>query len=526
VVGSSVLDAVDPVSISHTGFRQILGSALGRVADDRSWPATAGAAEQTLADGPDPTWVPPDGGTVGGLEETIVDGPLPAPSGRYRVLRPLAQGGLGQVFVAYDEELQRQVALKEVQARFADEAASRARFVREARITARLEHPGIVPVYGLGRHSDRRPYYAMRLIGGVTLREEIDRYHADAPGRDPGERALELRRLLGRFLDVCNTMAYAHSRGVMHRDLKPSNIQLGPYGETLVVDWGLAKPFGPPGGVSVGDDSAPLPVADGPEHTLCGVVVGTPAYMSPEQAEGHIDRLGPASDIYNLGAVLYTLLTGKTPFDGTRDVRETLSAARSGRFAPPRAVRPGVPRGLEAVCLKAMALRPDDRYPSARALADDVERWLADERVSAYPEPLPARLARWGRRHRPIAVGAAVSVLITLAGALSLRTNLEAKHASYHTLEVANQILRSTNQELFEELARSSASLATANEELGRRDVAAAHCRRALRLLEALARQHPKAAEYRNRLAATRERLKALERPAVEGLAGPGPRPE
>ncbi len=137
------------------------------------------------------------------------------------------------------------MALKEIQDRYADDRNSRSRFVLEAEITGGLEHPGIVPVYGLGQYADGRPFYAMRFIRGDSLQDAIRRFHeADVAGRDPGERSLSLRQLLGRFVDVCNAIDYAHSRGVLHRDLKPGNVMLGKYGETLVVDWGLAKPLG------------------------------------------------------------------------------------------------------------------------------------------------------------------------------------------------------------------------------------------------------------------------------------------
>ncbi len=169
----------------------------------------------------------------------------PAGSSRFVILRPHARGGLGEVFVAYDKELHRDVALKEIRPDRADDDVSRARFVLEAEITGSLEHPGIVPVYGLGEFSGGRPYYAMRFVQGASLKAAIASFHAaDAPGRDPGERALALRDLLRRFVNVCNAIAYAHSRGVLHRDLKPANIMLGKFGETLVVDWGLAKAIG------------------------------------------------------------------------------------------------------------------------------------------------------------------------------------------------------------------------------------------------------------------------------------------
>ncbi len=165
--------------------------------------------------------------------------------GRFRILRPHARGGLGEVFVARDEELRREVALKQIQDRYAEDLQSRARFVLEAEVTGGLEHPGIVPVYGLGTDAGGRPYYAMRLIRGDSLKEAIERFHrADGPGRDSGKRTLEQQRLLRRFIDACNAVAYAHSRGILHRDLKPANVMLGPFGETLVVNWGLAKPIG------------------------------------------------------------------------------------------------------------------------------------------------------------------------------------------------------------------------------------------------------------------------------------------
>jgi serine/threonine-protein kinase len=343
----------------------------------------------------------------------------PTSSGlRFRVLRPHARGGLGEVFVARDEELHREVALKQIQAR-RDDAPSRARFLLEAEVTGGLEHPGVVPVYGLGSHADGRPFYAMRLVKGDSLKDAIRAFHAaDGPGRDPGGRRLALRGLLGRFVAVCNAVAYAHSRGVLHRDLKPGNVMLGPYGETLVVDWGLAKVVGRSAGSDGASEGTLRPAsAEGSAPTQVGAAVGTPAYMSPEQAAGKIEELGPASDVYSLGATLYCLLTGKAPFEGG-DAGEVLRRVQRGDFPQPRQVKRTVPAALEAVCLKAMALRPADRYGTARALADEVEHWLADEPVAAYPEPWPTRLARWGRRHRPL-VAAALALLLTAVAALA-----------------------------------------------------------------------------------------------------------
>ena len=162
---------------------------------------------------------------------------------RFQIMHPHARGGIGVVSVAFDSELQREVALKQIKTDSADDPDSRSRFLLEAEVTGRLEHPGVVPVYGLGYDEQGRPYYAMRFVRGITLEDAVAKFHAAAAGHAIGsrERALELRQLLGRFVNVCHTMAYAHSRGVLHRDLKPANVLLGPYNETLIVDWGLAK---------------------------------------------------------------------------------------------------------------------------------------------------------------------------------------------------------------------------------------------------------------------------------------------
>ena len=269
------LAALGPIASVHRDLERIadgdLHASLAHVSLDR------GATED-----PGATQLSPTGASCGAT----------AP---FRVLRLHAKGGLGQVSVALDEELHREVALKEIQDRHADDAESRARFVLEAEITGGLEHPGIVPVYGLGHHDDGRPFYAMRFIRGDSLKQAIERFHrAEVPGRDPGERTLALRELLGRFLDVCNAIAYAHSRGVLHRDLKPGNIMLGQYGETLVVDWGLAKPIGRPEGLKDASEVTLRPSpAGGSAETQTGSAIGTPQYMSPEQAAGRLDLLGP-----------------------------------------------------------------------------------------------------------------------------------------------------------------------------------------------------------------------------------------
>ncbi len=357
---------------------------------------------------------------------------LPSRVGRFELLRFHARGGLGEVFVARDGELPREVAFKRLQPRHAQDADSRARFVREAEITSRLDHPSIVPVYGLLHDDAGRPGYAMRLIQGESMSVAIGRLYGSAagpaaaaerqadeagdvadrgevrPALSAGQRRLALHRLLGRFAAACHAVAYAHSQGVLHRDLKPANIMLGPYGETLVIDWGLAREVSAER--AVGEPFVPLDLGVSCVETRPGELLGTPAFMSPEQAAGDWKRVGPASDIYSLGATLYAILTGTTPFADT-EPRKLLASVRQGQFPPPRQRRPDVPGALEAVCLRALALRPEDRYATAQALADDIDRWLADEPVTARRPPWTERLARWIRR-RPAWVHAGFTALL------------------------------------------------------------------------------------------------------------------
>jgi serine/threonine-protein kinase len=338
---------------------------------------------------------------------------------RFRVLRPHASGGLGAVFVALDTELHREVALKQILESHSNDPISRARFILEAEVTGGLEHPGIVPVYGLGTNGDGRPYYAMRFIRGDSLKEAIERFHAErALKHDAGRRSLELRKLLRRFTDVCNAIEYAHSRGVLHRDINPGNVIVGRHGETLVVDWGLAKPIGRVDTSSDSGEGTLVPCsASGSADTVPGSVMGTPAYMSPEQAGGELDKVGPRSDVYSLGVTLYCLLSGKAPFAGD-DVAAVLRSVKAGDFPHPRRVNSAIDHGLEAICLKAMRRAPEDRYATPRELADDIERWTADEPVLAWREPLFRRARRWARKHRTAVTAAAAAAVAAVAGLL------------------------------------------------------------------------------------------------------------
>jgi serine/threonine protein kinase len=358
-------------------------------------------------------------------------------------------GGLGVVFTAHQDELDRTVALKRIRPDRLH-AAARRRFLREAALTARLQHPGIVPIYGLGE-DDAGPFYTMPFIRGRTLQEAIEEFHGDeALRRDPGRRALRFRELLQQFVAACNTVAYAHDQGVVHRDLKPSNLMLGPYGETLVLDWGLAKRLGDDGGAAEAEGAAPSPSPWSEAVTATGEVVGTPQYMSPEQARG--EPAGPAGDIFCMGLVLYAILTGKSAFEESSfRGADRLRAVREAAIVPPRTRDPGLPRGLEAICLKAVAARAEGRYATARMLGEDVTRWLADEPVTAWREPASIRARRWMRRHRTAVAVAVATLLAAVIGLAAVATvlawaNSELKQAKSDTEKALAQSEESRKQ--------------------------------------------------------------------------------
>lgn len=445
--------------------------------------------------------------TLGALEQSQDAMSRP---GRYCALRLHAQGGLGEVFLARDGELHREVALKTLRDRYGHDPVTRDRFLREAEITAGLEHPGIVPVYGLGSDAGGRPFYAMKFIRGHTLKDETQRFHqgcgARGPDRDPGRWTLELVRLLSRFIAVCNTIAYAHSRGVIHRDLKPANIMLGPYGETLVVDWGLAKPLGWVESSEGTAEAALKPaLTEDIGETLPGSTLGTPAFMSPEQAMGDLSRIGPASDVYSLGATLYTLLTGQTPVEG-RDLGETLQRVRYGDIRRPRDVDPRIPRQLEAICLRAMATEPSDRYKSAGALAEDLERWIAGEPVTAWRERFWERLGRWARRHRSSVIALLVAGVMSLTGFAAAIPTLEARR----TLERANTELRAA-------LARDEDQLGALCRKVGQTREAVAHHERAHDIWQDLVRKDPGSREFRSGLAASQRNIEIISAGPARG---------
>jgi eukaryotic-like serine/threonine-protein kinase len=349
---------------------------------------------------------------------------LPVGRSRYELGSELARGGCGVVQRATDRQLRREVVVKRLLPELDGNQELRRRFWHEALITGGLEHPGIAPVYEAG--IDERtgePFYAMKRLEGETFAKAIVALHRET---EPRRFVARRRELLDRFVRVCQTLAYAHERQVIHRDIKPANVMLGRYGETVILDWGIAKRIGEhdsfaatPGDESTGEDSEES--RSNYEPTRCGALIGTPSAMSPEQAAGAVDSLDHRSDLFSLGTLLYELLTGVNPFRGaTAD--ETLERVRRAEPLPCRRRDRRIPRPLAAICARSLALSPDDRYADAEALADDVRRFLAGERVVAHDEAWWERTDRWVRHHRAIAwtVLLAVTVVATLASIATL----------------------------------------------------------------------------------------------------------
>ncbi len=340
--------------------------------------------------------------------------------GRYLLKKFHAKGGMGEIWMAEDTEIGRSVALKRMLSQRADQVY---RFRLEAQVTGQLEHPGIVPVHELGTNDEDQPFYVMKFVQGRTMKKILDEFHALPAGSS--DREVEQSKLLQMFLSLCQTVAYAHSRGVLHRDLKPENVMVGPYGETILLDWGIAKVMGQP-------DHTPSEGAQTPElvhleageegtETRVGAIMGTPAYMAPEVAAGLNAEVDFRSDIYLLGATLYEMLTGRQPRTAKTAI-ELIKKAKYEAPKPARAVNPHVPKALEAICAKAMAHKKEERYQTAQELRDDVQRFVAGEPVLAYPEGFWTRARRWAWKHRVALTrsGVAAAVLITVLGLTNL----------------------------------------------------------------------------------------------------------
>ncbi len=380
---------------------------------------------------------------------------------RYALVTNFARGGLGQIWMANDNRLRREVAYKEMLPRALKNRDALERFLEEAQITGQLEHPSIMPIYDIGYQPNGAPYYSMKLVRGETLEKVIGQFH-EMP-KDHPDRSVQFRRLLKNFLDVCNALAFAHDRGVLHRDLKPLNIMIGAFGETIVLDWGLAKVMTVPvrqsdvapvttSTMSLSPDGETMhqtqsgsqmtnatqsgaslaaktqtgaslsgtkklvmtDVRSAGTETMMGSIMGTPSYMPPEQAAGKLDELDPRSDIYSLGGILYKLLTNQQPIEKGA-IAEVLKRVRENIIIRPRHHDPAIHPALEAITLKALAKLREERYTTALDLAADVEAWMADEPVSCYEDPWQVKVRRWAMKHKTAVISTGVGVAILLA---------------------------------------------------------------------------------------------------------------
>ncbi|MGB0639211.1 MAG: serine/threonine protein kinase, partial [Myxococcota bacterium] len=324
---------------------------------------------------------------------------------RYTKQRILGKGGNGVVIAAIDRKMQRPVALKISTTE--EGRAEQLRFLREARVTGQLNHPNVMPVYDIGTDTDGHLFFTMKVVSGKSLSERLSEQSAGSL----------LQRLLV-FRQVCNAIAFAHSRGVLHRDIKPANVMMGEFGEVLVVDWGICKVMDE----SVEDyQSLTSTVSSDGLQTRVGEIAGTPAYMAPEQARGEVESLDNRTDIYALGALLYTILTSKAPIEGP--IEQVLERVIRGDIRSPREVAPDqVPRELDTIIRKAMHPDQESRYQTVSSLSDDVQAFIEKRPVSAVQYSALQRLGKWASRNqhilRPVGFTAALSLAALVSGGL------------------------------------------------------------------------------------------------------------
>lgn len=401
-------------------------------------------AETLYGEGVDPR--PSDSMLRGGAREAGKSAPT-AESGwladRFELKSLLGEGGMARVFEAVDHDFDRTVAIKFLKREVAEaEPEIRDRFLDEARVLAGLDHPGSIPVYDAGLSADRDPYYAMKRVQGRTLAAIL----AERSAEDLADRS-HLLGLVTLFVRACEAVAAAHEQGIVHRDLKPENVMVDRFGAVYVVDWGLAKRL-------------PREGSSSSSKTILGAILGTPQFMSPEQAEGRGDRLDRRSDVFSLGVVLYEILTGVRPFDADT-VAEALERVKRLEPPPARRVNRAVGYALSAVCEKALAKRPDGRYRDAAAFASDLHRVLEDAPVAAAPPRLWDRLARWARRHPAAAASSATALLLALLLAAATSSWISSER---RLLQDAFARIEASQAES----DRMGAALAEARAELGR----------------------------------------------------------
>ncbi len=431
--------------------------------------------------------------------------PLLPESRRYIVGDEIGRGGMGAVFEVEDANLNRAVAMKVVLgragsddgARWTHSSSSRLRrFLGEARVTGGLSHPAIVPVHELGLDERDHVFFTMRRVHGRELTEIIRLAREGAEG-------WTVRRALEVLLKVCDVVAFAHSRGITHRDLKPANVLVESSGNVYCLDWGLAREKGERRTAGLLPESANLgPPASGPPRTSDGTVVGTPSYMPPEQALGCVEAVGPRTDVYGIGAMLYHLLTGRPPFAGRGETppREILDGVLFGELEPPSEVSPETPLELEAICRRAMARDPRERYPGAAEVAEDLRAFLEGRVVAAYESGTWAGLRKWIARHRTVAATLALALVVSLTvlGSVAAVEKRRAMDLSF-LLDV----------DLYDHLVWSEPSLWPVHPD--RRG----HVERWLRLEEQLARRLD---GHRARLLEWESGLTDVERQAVERI--------
>jgi len=372
---------------------------------------------------------------------------LPRVPGRYTLVKEHARGGMGRVLVVHDERLDRQVAMKELltETDYVPEpthpsprrytASMAARFIREAQVAGRLEHPSIVPVYELGQSEDGRLYYTMKLVRGKTLHDTLKQ-----------RKSLEERlKLLPHFESLCQAIAYAHSRGVIHRDIKPANVMLGEFGETVLLDWGIAK-IKSLEDVSeeklrenISDLNKERPLEDLEAETKAGMRLGTPHYMAPEQARGDVASVDERSDVYALGSVLYELLTGKTPFSGKTTHEILQKVVHSNPVSVLKTVSDAPPE-LVMICEKAMRKESAERYQTAVELAEDIQRFINGSLVRAYNYSMKEILSRYYRKHRAMVnTVAAFAVALMVVGIYSYVSIVQSRNRERAQREVAER---------------------------------------------------------------------------------------
>jgi WD40 repeat protein len=405
--------------------------------------------------------------------------------GRYQCTEELGRGGMGVVVRAHDRSLGRDVAIKLL--KDSHRPGRLRRFLREAQISGQLAHPNIVPVHDFGIDGTGRVYFTMQLIEGRTLAAHLDDLRA-------GKEGMPLGRLVRILVQVCNAIELAHSREVIHRDLKPANIMIGSYGEVLVMDWGLARVITAVNEVTIDGvhPSSSDDDSDHPDLTMEGSVLGTPAYMPPEQAEGRNARLDGRSDVYALGAILFELLTLRAPATG-RDVHEVLRQVRAGITDLPSRVAPAgrlVPRDLEAVAMRALSRAPAERYQSAAAMGRDLEAWLDGRAVSARTIPLAEMVMVVYRRHRLTAIVSATLGALAVGGltyavqlnrtarfaaeAAQAQSELARHDADAARATVAQALASEREQRVTADRERYLSSIALASQELSQEDYGAA----------------------------------------------------